>query len=143
VARGYIGALGNEEAMYIMAETDGDGQVLDGRQRYLLRFAPDALPQVAAFWSLTMYRKSDYLLVDNPIQRFSIGDRTPGLQWDADGGLSIELSALPPTDTRANWLPAPPEAFYLSLRLYLPGSVHVERRFAYPPIRRMDRAGGD
>ena len=32
----------------------------------------------------------------------------------------------------------PPEAFYLALRLYLPGSVHVERRFPYPPIRRVD-----
>lgn len=138
VARGYIGALGNEEAMYIMAETDAEGKVLDGRHHYLLRFAPDALPQVAAFWSLTMYRKADYLLVDNPIQRYSIGDRTPGLRWDADGGLSIALGALPPADDQANWLPAPPEAFYLALRLYLPGAVHVERRFAYPAIRRVD-----
>ena len=135
VARGYIGGLANDEAMYVMAEVDADGTVLDGRNRYLLRFAPEGLPQVGAFWSLTMYRKSDYLLVDNPIQRYSIGDRTPGLHRDADGGLTIEMSAQPPLDARANWLPAPEGVFYLALRLYLPGQVHVERRFVYPPIR--------
>lgn len=138
IARGYIGALGNEEAMYIMAETDGDAQVLDGRQRYLLRFAPNALPQVAAFWSLTMYRKADYMLVENPIARYSIGDRTPGLNHDADGGLSIVMSHAAPGDPQANWLPAPAEAFYLALRLYLPGAAHLDRRFVYPPIRRLD-----
>ncbi len=135
VARGYIGGLANAEAMYVMAEVDSDGAVLDGHKPYMLRFAPDALPQVGAFWSLTMYRKADYLLVDNPIQRYSIGDRTPGLQRDSDGGLTIRMSSQPPADAQANWLPAPQGVFYLALRLYLPGQVHVERRFVYPPIR--------
>jgi hypothetical protein len=135
VARGYIGGLANDEAMYIMAEVDADGAVLDGRKQYALRFAPEAMPQVGAFWSLTMYRKSDYLLVDNPIQRYSIGDRTPGLHRDADGGLTIHMASQPPAHAQSNWLPAPDGVFYLALRLYLPGQEHLQRRFTYPPIR--------
>ena len=137
-ARGYIGALGNQEAMYIMAESDAQGQVLDGRHAYRLRFAPEQLPQVQAFWSLTMYRKADYLLVENPIGRYSIGDRTPGLAYDPDGGLTITMSAQPFADGQANWLPAPAEAFYVSLRLYLPRPAHLQRSFVYPPIQRLD-----
>ena len=136
VARGYIGALGIEEAMYPMADVDAQGQVLDGRHGYTLRFPPGGHPQVGAFWSLTMYRKADYLLVDNPIDRYSIGDRTPGLKHDADGGLTITLSHAPPAEA-ANWLPAPPEAFYLTLRLYLPRKAHLDQTFVYPAIERV------
>ena len=38
-----------------------------------------------AFWSLTMYDVPDFYLVANPIDRYSIGDRTPGLQAGPDG----------------------------------------------------------
>ena len=133
VARAYIGALGIEEAMYVMADVDSTGHPLDGRRAYTMRFAPGALPAVNGFWSLTMYRKSDYLLVDNPLQRYSIGDRTPGITHDADGGLTLQLGHRAPPD-RANWLPAPDAAFYVTLRLYLPRAEHLERRFVYPPI---------
>ena len=133
IARGYIGALGMEEAMYVSAEVDQAGQPLDGRHVYRLRFAADARPEVDGFWSLTMYRKADYLLVDNSIQRYSIGDRTPALRNDADGGLTIILSHRPPPGD-VNWLPAPAENFYVTLRLYLPHSSHLERRFVYPAV---------
>jgi hypothetical protein len=140
VARNLIGALGIEEAMYPVAEVDDQGRPLDGRHRYTLYFPPGAGPQVDAFWSITMYRKSDCLLVDNAIDRYSIGDRTPGLQWDADGGLRIAIAHAEPTAAqgRANWLPAPPEPFYLTLRLYQPREAHLEFRFAYPPLVRLE-----
>lgn len=133
VARNYIGALGIEEAMYLMADVDSGGALLDGHRRYRLHFAHDAQPAVDGFWSLTMYRKSDCLLVDNPAGRYSVGDRTPGLKYDADGGLTIVIGHAPPAEP-ANWLPAPAEPFYLSLRLYLPRTTHIERSFSYPPI---------
>jgi hypothetical protein len=86
-----------------------------------------------------MYRKSDCLLVDNPIDRYSIGDRTRGLQWDADGGLRIAIQHAAPSAPRdrANWLPARPEPFYLTLRLYQPRQPHLEFRYAYPPLGRL------
>ena len=60
------------------------------RHRYALRFAPGQLPPVKAFWSLTMYG-ADRFLVENPIGRYALGDRTAGLRRDADGGLTILL----------------------------------------------------
>jgi len=72
--------------------------------------------------------------VANPIDRYSIGDRTPGLRHDPDGGLVIRLQADDP-GPGANWLPAPAgEPFYVVLRLYQPHADHLELRFDYPPI---------
>ena len=137
IARNFIGALGMEEAMYPTAEVDADGEPLHGAHAYELRFAAGALPQVDAFWSLTLYRRSDCQFVANAIGRHSIGDRTPGLQRDADGSLAIRLQADDP-GPGCNWLPAPPaERFYVVLRLYQPRSEHLEFRYCYPPLRRL------
>lgn len=136
VARNFIGALGIEEAMYPTAEVDADGQPLHGSQEYELRFPPGGGPRVGAFWSLTMYRRSDCLFVANPIARYSIGDRTPGLRHEADGSLVIRIQAQDPGPD-ANWLPAPAgELFYVVLRLYQPRQDHLAFRYAYPPVRR-------
>ncbi|MDM0066388.1 DUF1254 domain-containing protein [Variovorax sp. J31P207] len=135
IARNFIGALGIEEAMYPTAEVDAQGAPLDGSRRYELRFAPGKGPKVGAFWSLTMYRRSDCLFVANPIHRYSIGDRTPGLRHDADGSLAIRLQAEDP-GPGVNWLPAPKDGpFYIVLRLYQPHADHLELRFDYPPVR--------
>ncbi|QDL36156.1 DUF1254 domain-containing protein [Rhodoferax sediminis] len=137
VARNFIGALGVEEAMYPTAEIDADGKPLDGTHAYELRFPPGAGPKVGAFWSLTLYRRSDCLLVANALGRYSIGDRTPGLSHDADGSLAIRIQAADP-GPGVNWLPAPPgELFYVVLRLYQPHADHLEYRYAYPPLRRL------
>ena len=136
VARNLIGALGIEEAMYPTSEVDADGQPLHGSNIYELRFAHGSGPFVDAFWSLTMYRRSDCLFVANPINRYSIGDRTPGLRLQADGSLVIRLQATDP-GPEFNWLPTPPgELFYVVLRLYQPRREHLEFRYAYPPLRR-------
>jgi len=137
VARNLIGALGIEEAMYPTAEVAADGQALHGSHAYELRFPRRGGPQVGAFWSLTMYRRSTCLFVANPINRYSIGDRTPGLRFDADGGLAIRIQADDPGPDR-NWLPAPAgELFYVVLRLYQPQGDHLEFRYAYPPLQRL------
>jgi len=137
VARNLIGALGIEEAMYPTAEVDADGRALHGAHAYELRFPPGGGPRVGAFWSLTMYRRSDCLFVANPIARYSIGDRTPGLRTEADGSLAIRIQADDP-GAGCNWLPAPPgELFYVVLRLYQPQVDHLEFRYDYPPLRRL------
>jgi hypothetical protein len=43
-----------EEAMYFNTTFDATGETLDGTKRYVLRFAPGRLPQVNAFWSITL-----------------------------------------------------------------------------------------
>lgn len=140
VARNLIGALGIEEAMYPTAEVDGEGRVLDGTHAYALRFPPDGWPQVGAFWSITMYRRSDCLFVANAIGRYSIGDRTPGLRTESDGSLVIRLQADDPGPS-ANWLSAPRgEPFYVVLRLYQPQAIHLDFRYRYPPLQRLPGA---
>ena len=101
-----------------MGDFDKHKQALDGNTTYLMRFEPGDLPPVDAFWSITMY-DADRFLYPNPWQRYSIGDRTPGLQPDPDGGLTLRLSHAVPPDT-SNWLPAPAGSFYLILRMYCP-----------------------
>lgn len=129
-----IGAVTSDEALYGMADYDQAGQALDGRHRYVLRFPPDGLPPVDAFWSITLYAP-DRFMVPNPIERHSIGDRTPGLERDADGGLTLEIGHAAPR-RQANWLPAPAGRFYLALRMYMPRPA--VRDYVIPAVTRSD-----
>jgi hypothetical protein len=54
---------------------DAGGKRFDGANKYVLRFAKDEIPPVDAFWSLTLHDKGSYL-VDNPITRYTLGDRS-------------------------------------------------------------------
>jgi hypothetical protein len=127
------GLWGNHgyEAAYPMTYTDSDGDQLDGHSRYTLTFDQD--PPVDAFWSLTMYDLPDFYLVDNPIGRYSIGDRTPGLRRDADGSLTIVIQHEQPADT-SNWLPAPAAPFRPIMRLYQPRAAVLDGTYKIPPI---------
>ena len=141
VARNYIGVLGADEALYLIAETDGAGESLAGRNRYRLFFAQGALPPVDAFWSITMYRKSSCLLVENPIGRYSIGDRTRGLVRGPGGALEISIGiGSPEASQRANWLPAPADDFYLVLRVYQPRPAFLDGSYVVPPVERLQVA---
>lgn len=128
-----LGGLTSDEAIYAMGDFDADKQALDGRQDYLMRFEPGELPPVDAFWSITLYA-NDRFLFSNTAHRFSIGDRTPGLVQDPDGGLTLRIGNTPPADQH-NWLPAPAGSFYLILRMYIPRPE--ARSWRIPPLRRM------
>lgn len=110
-----------EEAVYLGSFTDGDGDALTGATSYEMHFAPGQDPPVDAFWALTMSLKmySNYNLVPNPIDRYSLGDRSKGLKRDSDGGLSFYIQHESPGEEKdSNWLPAPEGPFNLFLRLY-------------------------
>jgi hypothetical protein len=120
-----------EEAVYYFAfEDSGDDK------RYVIHFEADELPDVNAFWSLTMYHGFlPYNLVKNSIDRFVISNRTPGIQFGSDGSLDIYIqNAEPGADERSNWLPAPDGAFMLLLRTYWPGEAISEGRYAPPSV---------
>jgi hypothetical protein len=106
------------EAMYPKALEDLDGDLLTGKNKYVIHFDADKIPPVDAFWSVTMYN-SKFLLVDNEMDRYNIGDRTSGLKYNEDGALDILIQHEVPEDT-SNWLPAPTDGFYLINRLYNP-----------------------
>ena len=106
--------------------------------RYRIHFDADNMPPVDSFWSLGMYG-TDLNLVANPIDRYSIGDRTAGLKKDSDGGLTIHLQAeTPEGDEAANWLPSPSEGeWFAILRLYRPRPEVIDATWECPPIERV------
>ena len=140
VALKYIGALESRDAYYPMAFSDADGQALTGAHRYRIHFAAGAFPPVDSFWSITLYDCADFMLVPNPIHRFAIGDRTPGLHWGADGSLTIQIARHAPTEAAelANWLPAPEGRFYLCLRAYVPRDEILDGLYVVPAVERLD-----
>jgi hypothetical protein len=133
-----VGLWGNHgyEAVYGQVFEDADDQQLNGAHRYTITFAEP--PPVDAFWSLTMYDTPDYYLVDNPIDRYSIGDRTPGLRYGEDGSLTVYLQHDEPDSAGAgiNWLPAPRGDFRPMLRLYQPRSALLDGSYVLPPVLR-------
>ncbi|MGD8607679.1 MAG: DUF1254 domain-containing protein [Myxococcales bacterium] len=133
-----VGLYGNdfEEAYYPMADADESGEPLDGSQhRYVIHFERNQIPPVNGFWSLTMYGLPDQLMVENPIHRYSIGDRSD-LRYGADGSLTIYVQhGAPGSSERSNWLPAPDGPFSLQLRMYLPKSEASDPLYLPPPVR--------
>jgi len=128
-----------QEATYIVAYADVDGQPLDGNKRYTLHFAKGQLPPVKEFWSLTLYGP-DKNLVDNPINRYAIRDRTPGVKQNADGSMSLYLqNDSPGKDKESNWLPSPRQGrFYLALRAYVPEDAVLNQTWQPPTVKQMD-----
>jgi len=125
-----------EEAVYYVTKTDVDGNALDGANSYIIHFRPQDVPDVRAFWSLTMYHEElPHNLVSNPINRFVISNRTPGLQLNNDGSFDVYIQHDSPGEERqSNWLPAPNGKFVLMLRTYLPGAAILEGRYAPPAV---------
>jgi hypothetical protein len=142
MASAVLGIYGNskEEALYPAYFVDADGGKLDAsKNRYTLRFAPDQLPPVNAFWSLTMYELPSSLLVANPLDRYLINSTVlPGLKRDTDGGLTLYLQhESPGKEKESNWLPAPKGEFWTVLRLYWPQEAALDGKWKAPPLRRV------
>jgi hypothetical protein len=140
VALGGLAALTVQEAMYMRPLSPNGAPLLDSARPWLLRFERGRTPPVDAFWSLTAYQRTpagQFFFFDNPINRYAIGDRTPGLKYGADGSLEIIISRTDPGGARSsNWLPAPPSApLSLSLRCYLPKSELIEGQYLVPALR--------
>ncbi|WP_371480873.1 DUF1254 domain-containing protein [Kitasatospora sp. NBC_00315] len=127
-----------EEAWYggWVADSEGNSPPDAAERDYVLRFPPDALPPAEFFWSATMYALPGRQLVDNPVQRYSIGDRTPGLVRDPDGGLTLYVQVKRPAnaDWSANWLPAPDGPFTVVIRLYGPDHSVLDGGWTLPAL---------
>ncbi len=140
-AAAFFGLFGNtlEEAYYPNADVDGDGDQLDGaRHSYTLRFEADELPPAKSFWSLSMYKLPEQLFVHNPIDRYTIGDRTEGLQYGQDGSLTVYIQKESPgTDRVSNWLPAFEGPFALQMRIYWPEPDALDPLYVPPAIERV------
>ena len=84
-----------------------------------------------------MYDEPDYYVVANGIDRFSIGDRTPGLVYNDDGSVTIYMQKdSPGSDRDSNWLPPPAGAFRPILRAYQPGAPILDGTYKFPKVKR-------
>jgi len=137
VDKGLYG-LPAEEAWYAgwLADDRGNRPPDASKRDYTLHFPPRQLPPARFFWSATMYRLPDRLLVDNPIGRYSIGDRTPGLVYGEDGSLTLYVQRERPADPAhaANWLPAPDGPFSIAIRVYGPDPKVLDGRWQRPQL---------
>jgi hypothetical protein len=130
------GAHVAEEALYFSGRADSAGAPLSGGSRYRVRFAHGQLPPVDAFWSLILYGP-DFALVENPIHRYAVNDRTEGLKFGPDGSLEIAIQNAPSTSPTANWLPAPAGGYSLILRTYQPRPEVLDQRWKPPAIEKL------
>jgi hypothetical protein len=124
------GLYGNslEEAWY-------GGYVCDGSKPSVVHFTKANLPPAKFFWSMTMYTIPDRFLLANPINRYSIGDRTKGLVYGKGGSLDIYVSNTSPgKDKESNWLPAPAGRCSLMARVYGPSQAAMTGAWKLPPL---------
>ncbi|MGW5570418.1 DUF1254 domain-containing protein [Nocardia thailandica] len=131
-----LGANPPEDAIYPLLAHDADGDPLVGLTDYEIHFDADALPPVAAFWSITMYDDEGFQ-VANELDRYALGDRDP-LRYNPDGSLDILVSHTNPgTERQANWLPAPAGPLGITMRLYAPRPQVLDGTWNPPPVRKL------
>lgn len=117
----------------MLVQTDVDGHRLSGRRRYEITFPSAGLPPVDGYWTLMAY-DARQPLVDNPVERYSIGDWN-GLVLERDGSLVIRIHHGDLGGRRLpNWLPSPPGAFNLLLHLYWPQQEVLDRQWTPPAV---------
>ncbi|WP_217628695.1 DUF1254 domain-containing protein [Stenotrophomonas sp. HMSC10F06] len=125
------GLYGNsiEEAWY-------GGYVGDGNTPSMIHFSKDAIPPAKFFWSVTLYTLPDRFLYANELKRYSIGDRTHGLKYDPDGGLTLYIGHVSPgKEKESNWLPAPAGPYSAVGRVYGPSQAAIEGKWNLPPLQ--------
>jgi hypothetical protein len=132
-------ANGINSAAYYHVFNDANGTPLDGTNPsgYVLTFPPGQLPEAMRFWSVTAYTPEAIELVPNPANKYAVAQYTPGLQSNSDGSLSIYMAReLPAGVPMANWLPVPPGAFNIMLRVYGPEGSVADNTYVPPGIEK-------
>ena len=129
-----LGANLNADASYPNCQLDAVGNKLDGSKKYTLHFDKGQMPPANAFWSLTMYGADDFL-VANPINRYTIGDRSD-LKYNEDGSLDVYIqNEQPGNDQEPNWLPAPKGPFTITMRIYWPKESYLNGSWKIPAVK--------
>ena len=120
--------------MKIRRETTGKGN-----NSYVLHFEKGKLPPIkkGGFWSVSIYNSKNYF-VDNPLDRYSISDRTEGIKYNADGSLDFFIQhEIPIKNYISNWLPTPAGDFSLLMRMYIPDESILRGEYQLPPVQKV------
>jgi hypothetical protein len=130
-----LGANVPEDAIYPLNLGDDAGRPLDGANKYIVHFDKGATPPVSAFWSITLYDAEGFQ-VANSLDRFAVASWMPFVT-NPDGSLDLYFQNVSPgKDKEANWLPAPKEAFNLTMRLYAPKSDALTGKWSPAPVKK-------
>ncbi len=130
----YLGAQGQEEALYPICYTDSKGKKLEGKHTYKMHFKEE--PPVDAFWSLTVWNANTKLFFDNPLNRYKMSPDMNSFKKNTDGSFDIIISNEQPEDTN-NWIPVGNEPFYMILRLYQPQQLILDRKYDIPFVEKV------
>jgi len=141
IAKTAILANSPEEALYPATFEDKKGDRLSGKgnNSYVLHFEKGKLPPIkkGGFWSVSIYNSKNYF-VDNPLDRYSISDRTEGIKYNADGSLDLFVQhEIPVKNNISNWLPAPVDNFSLLIRIYIPDEPILRGEYQLPPVQKV------
>ncbi|MCP4200206.1 MAG: DUF1254 domain-containing protein [Proteobacteria bacterium] len=125
--RSGLGANVNEEAIYPVRLFGPQKLPLTGDRSYRLTFTDAQLPVPVnehGFWSLTMYDRLSGILVENSMDRYSLGSQND-LHVAPDGSITIYIqrdNPEPDGGMEKNWLPSPENSdpFYMLFRAYYP-----------------------
>ena len=101
-----IGPIGlpMEEAMYPNV-TSVDGESMNAKNDYTIKMTKEELPPAQAFWSLTLYDKTNGFFVPNDEKKYSVGENA-GYKLNDDGGIEIYVAEKKPDGVpEENWLP--------------------------------------
>lgn len=133
-----IGQFGNYpvQAMYPAYQVDGENKPLDAsKNNYTVTFPSGQIPKSQYFWSFTMYDLPGRFLVDNPINRYSIGSQTTAMKKEKDGSLIVYFQKTSPgKEKEGNWLPTPDGPFFCVLRIYGPSEDVINGTYQVPPM---------
>ena len=139
----YPGYLEKEEAFYPETLLDGNGNPYDGSKLYRMHIPADQIPEVDAFWSLSLYASSCWCFVDNMSDDDLSNDRynlkDTDLVFNEDGSLDLYMGNGYENPGVPNWLPAhPDDEFYMIFRLYNAGEDVLTLQKPLPAIFPVD-----
>ena len=124
-----------EETKYIYTDNDSQGKQLSGQNSYSVTFAKGQTPPVRGFWSVTLYNDLHFFN-PNPLGRYSLGTKNKNLKTNADGSLTLYVSAKAPgKDKESNWLPAPDGTFSLYMRAYWSDQAIIDGTWQPPLVQ--------
>lgn len=131
-----LGGIWRQDVVYPTAFKDGDGDALDGANRYALHFDDGQMPPAQATWSVSMYDPQGYY-VANAIDRYNVAPWMP-LTYNDDGSVDIYIQAASPGEKKeSNWLPAPASGpFNITVRIYWPTDAVLDGTYKLPPVRK-------
>jgi hypothetical protein len=137
VTDGMMGKTVGAGQVYLEAQKDGDGNWLDGGQRYRLRIPPDV--PMKQFWSITVYDNDTRCFV----QTGQLPDKSSRMDLAAnpDGSVDLYFGPEAPEDEalRANWVKTVPgEGWFTYFRLYAPTEAYFDLSWQLPDIERLD-----